>query len=76
MAETAEKMEEIVMGRPLRHRIGRREQLFPEVISFIATHYLLDAKIDDGEMARMVNDSFHFDGGPVRRQSFAKYGTS
>jgi hypothetical protein len=58
-------------GPPLCHRIGRREQLFPEVISSIETHYLLGAKIDDGERARMVNDSFHFDvfdGGTVRRQ--------
>jgi hypothetical protein len=38
------------------------------VISFIEAHYLLDAKIDDGGMARMANDRFHCDGGPVRRQ--------
>jgi hypothetical protein len=63
-------------GHRLCDRIGRRMKLLPEVISVIKTHYLLDGKIDDGKMARMVNDSVHFDGGPGRRQSFAKYGTS
>jgi hypothetical protein len=56
-------------GPPLCHRFGGREKLFPKVISFIETHYLLDAKIDDGEKARMVSDNFHFDRGPVRRQT-------
>jgi hypothetical protein len=55
-------------GHPLCHGTGRREKPFPEVISVTKTHSLLDAKIDDGEMARMVNDCFHFDGGPVPRQ--------
>jgi hypothetical protein len=55
-------------GHRLNHRTGMREKRSPEVLSFIETHYLLDAKIDDGEMSRMVNDRFHSDGGPVRRQ--------
>jgi hypothetical protein len=55
-------------GHPLCHRIGRREKLCPEVASVIRTHYLFDAKIDAGEMVRIVSDRFHFHGGPVRRQ--------
>jgi hypothetical protein len=46
------------------------------VISDITTSYLLDAKIDDADMARMVNDSFHFDGDRCSDRWFAKYGTS
>jgi hypothetical protein len=55
-------------GHPLNHRMGRREKHSPEVISFIETLYLLDAKLDDGGIARMVNDRVHFDEGPVLRQ--------
>jgi hypothetical protein len=63
-------------GHPLNHRNGRRETLFREVISFIETHYLIDAEIDDGELARMLDDRFHFDGVRCDDRWFAKYGTS
>jgi hypothetical protein len=53
-----------------------RGKLFPEVISFIATHHPLDAKIDDGEMARMVSDSFHSEAVRCGDSWFEKYGTS
>ena len=54
-------------GQPLNHRMGRPRKMTPEMISFVETNFLADATIDDGEMARMVEEKFPASK-PMRRQ--------
>jgi hypothetical protein len=42
------------------------------VTSFIETHLLADARIGDAEMARMVNQHFHFEEAPMRSEKVSK----
>jgi hypothetical protein len=66
----------IPYGIGLTHRDGRPQKITPEVISFIETHELADARKGDVEMARMVTHLCHVEEAPICRRRCARCGRS